>query len=177
MTPNIFRPFKFGKEIFHPKSFDENSFVMNFKMERHTAVPPHKHVHTTEHFRVLKGDVTFTVDGKKVFKKAGEELLVPKQMPHSISTGESEVEMTVTFVPCADTHHLFQILATVEPTYAVTINTMGKALYVMLQMKLRQFSNPHPAIANSVINAIIILYGKISGWDKLYYKYRDTTKR
>lgn len=48
MAANIFRPFKFGKETFHPQSFDENSFMMNFSMEKGAAVPPHKHFHTDE---------------------------------------------------------------------------------------------------------------------------------
>jgi mannose-6-phosphate isomerase-like protein (cupin superfamily) len=175
MTPNILRPFKFGKETFHPQSFDESNFVMKLTVEEGGAVPPHKHLHTTEHFRILKGEVTFKVNGEKVVRKAGEELFVPKLTPHSFSVGKNEAEMIVTFVPCADTHHLFQILAVVEPTEPITVKTMSKALYVMLQMNLRQFSNPHPAIANSIINAIIIFTGKVWGWDKLINKYCDTT--
>lgn len=167
MAANIFRPFKFGKETFHPQSFDENSFMMNFSMEKGAAVPPHKHFHTDEHFFVTDGEVTFTVDGKEVTKKAGEELLVPKLVPHSISAKSQAVKMKVTFTPCADTHRLFEILAAVEPTEVISIKTMSKAMYVMHQMKLRQFSNPHPAIANSIIYAIVIFIGKLAGWDKL----------
>jgi len=174
MAPNIFRPFKFGKETFHPQSFDENSFVMNFHMEKGAAVPPHKHVYASEHFRILRGEITFTVEGKKVIKTAGEEMMIPKLVPHSISAENQDVEVIVTFSPCADTHRLFQILATIEPSGAVTMTTMSKALYVMLQMNLKQFSNPHPAIANSIINAIVIATGKLWGWDKWTNKFRNT---
>jgi len=176
MAPNIFRPFKFGKETFHPQKFDENSFVMGFSVEKGGSVPPHKHEHASEHFSVLKGEVIFTVDGKKVIKKAGEEILIPMHTPHLFTVIKEDAEMTVTFAPCADTHRLFQILATIEPSGEVTMTTMSKALFVMLEMNLKQFSNPHPAFANNIINAIVIATGKLWGWNKLTKQFSDLIK-
>ncbi len=178
MTPNIFKPFKFGKETFHPQSFDENSFVMNFSLEKGGAVPPHTHHHCDEHFKVVKGEIKFTMNGKTIMKKAGEELYVPKLIPHTqANAGNETAELVISFHPCADTHRLFQILAILEPNQPISKTTMMKAMYIMDRLKMKQFSHPHPAIANSIIYFIIIAMGKLSGWDKLINKYRDTTNR
>ncbi len=178
MTPNIFRPFKFGKETFHPQSFDENSLVMKFSLEKGGAVPPHMHLHCDEHFKVLKGEMKFTMNGKTIMKKAGEDLYVPKLIPHTqANAGNETAELEISFHPCADTHRLFQILAIVEPTKPISMTTMMKAMYVMDRLKMKQFSHPHPALANSVIYFIVIAMGKLSGWNKLITKYQDTINR
>jgi quercetin dioxygenase-like cupin family protein len=84
MKTDIFRPLKIGKEVFHPTSFDENSFVMNWTMEAGGAVPQHVHKYMDEHFTITKGEILFTVNGKKIIKKEGEELFIPKGTAHSI---------------------------------------------------------------------------------------------
>ncbi len=178
MTSNIFRPFKFGKETFHPQSFDENSFVMNFSLEKGGAVPPHTHQHCDEHFKVVKGEMKFTMNGKTIMKKAGEELYVPKLTPHTqANAGNETAELVISFHPCADTHRLFQILNIIEPNPSISMTTMMKAMYVMDKLKMKQFSHPHPAMANSIIYSIVNIMGKLSGWDKLITKYSDTTNR
>lgn len=53
MTTNIFRPIQLGKETFHPQSFDENSFVMIYKLESDGMVPPHLHIYMDEYFSVI----------------------------------------------------------------------------------------------------------------------------
>jgi quercetin dioxygenase-like cupin family protein len=178
MTSNIFRPFKFGKETFHPQSFDENSFVMNFSLEKGGAVPPHTHQHCDEHFKVVKGEMKFTMNGKTIMKKAGEELYVPKLTPHTqANAGNETAELVISFHPCADTHRLFQILSIIEPNQSISMTTMMKAMYIMDKLKMKQFSHPHPAMANSIIYSIVNIMGKLSGWDKLITKYSDTTNR
>jgi quercetin dioxygenase-like cupin family protein len=152
--------------------------VMNFSLEKGGAVPPHTHQHCDEHFKVVKGEMKFTMNGKTIMKKAGEELYVPKLTPHTqANAGNETAELVISFHPCADTHRLFQILSIIEPNQSISMTTMMKAMYIMDKLKMKQFSHPHPAMANSIIYSIVNIMGKLSGWDKLITKYRDTTNR
>ncbi len=145
---------------------------MDFSIGKGGSVPPHMHQHCDEHFKILKGEMKFTVNGKVIMKKAGEELYVPKLTPHTqANAGNETAELQVSFLPCADTHHLFQMLAFAEPAKPVSTITMMKAMYVMDQLKLKQFSHPHPAFANSLILGIVNAMGKLSGWNKLVASY------
>lgn len=115
----------------------------------------------------------FNINGKIILKKAGEEIMVPKGTKHSIANkGQEQVEMIVKYVPCADTHRLFQILTTLGETKPVTMKTMMQAFYITKQLKLKPFSTPQPAIVNSIIVSIITFIGKLSGWDKLVSKFK-----
>ncbi len=172
MTTNIFRPIKFGKEVFHPKSYDENSFVMDWTMEAGGMVPPHKHEFMDEHFLITKGEVKFKVNSKTVVKKQGEEFLVPKGTPHSISNASgAPIGITVTYSPCSDTHRLFEMIATFDEANPGKVMNMLKSFYVGSRIGLKPFSTPHPAFASSIINFIITLTGKASGWDKLVKQF------
>jgi len=173
MATNIFRPIKFGKEVFYPKSYDENSFVMDWTMEAGGMVPPHKHEFMDEQFTVTKGEVLFTVNGKKVTKKVGEVLLVPKGTPHSIKNPvKGQIGLTVKYSPCSDTHRLFEMIATFDETNPGKVMNMLKAFYVGSRIGLKPFSTPHPAVASSIINFIVTVTGKVSGWDKLVTKFK-----
>lgn len=65
MKTDIFRPIKFGKEVFHPISFDENFFVMEWTVDTGGKVPAPVILHMEEHFKVTKGELIFHADGKK----------------------------------------------------------------------------------------------------------------
>jgi len=115
MKTNIFRPIKIGKETFHPKFFDESSFIMDWTMQEGGAVPQHLHKHMDELFTVTEGEVLFTVNGQKMIKKTGEVLFVPRGTPHSIKNETKEkIGLTVKYSPCADTHRMFEIIATLD---------------------------------------------------------------
>jgi len=168
MTTNIFRAFKIGKETFHPQTFDNHSFVMNYKLEPGGGVPPHAHLHMDEHFHILKGEMKFAVNGKTIIKKAGEEIIVTKGIKHSISNaGREQVEMIVKYMPCSDTHRFFEIISTLDDTKPATVKTLMQALYIANQLKLEQFSHPQPMVANNIIIGILKVVGKLSNWDKL----------
>jgi quercetin dioxygenase-like cupin family protein len=71
MSINIFRPIRLGKEVFHPKSYDENSFVMDWSIESGGKVPSHAHMHANEHFRITSGEITFVLNGEKTIEEVG----------------------------------------------------------------------------------------------------------
>jgi mannose-6-phosphate isomerase-like protein (cupin superfamily) len=174
VKPNIFRSIKFGKETFHPQSFNEEAFVMNYRLEKRGMVPPHFHAHMDEHFKVLSGEMKFTINGKSVIKTAGEEIIVQKGVPHSIrNMGEGIAELNVTYIPCADTHRLFEMLVTLDETRPFTVRNLLKAAYLTPKLKLREFSTPAaPAFVGALIKGIINTMGKWNGWDKHLTQFR-----
>lgn len=173
MASKIFRPLKFGKETFHATSYDEQSFVMNYLLESGGAVPPHVHKHMDEHFLVKRGVMTFTVAGKKIMKQQGEDVFVPKGVTHAIkNAGTDQVEMVVTYSPCADTHRMFEIIVALDAENPGSMMNMVKYFYLAPRLGLKEFSSPRPAFVMHILTFIVTVMGKLSGWDKLIAKFR-----
>jgi quercetin dioxygenase-like cupin family protein len=173
MTTDIFRPIKLGKEVFHPKSYDENSFVMKWTVEAGGKVPPHIHYHMDEHFTITKGEITFQVKGEKITKKNGEEFFVPKGTIHSVTNAiKGHSEMTVKYSPCADTHRMFQILTTLDEEKPGSMMNMMKYFYLVPRLGLKEFSAISPAFLMRIMTGVVYVIGKLSGWDKLIAKFK-----
>lgn len=51
--------------------------------------PPHVHRREDESFFVLEGEITFTLDGRKVVAKAGSFLQAPRNLPHAFKNESS----------------------------------------------------------------------------------------
>lgn len=174
MKVNIFREIKLGKEVFIPKHYDENTFVMDWTMQAGGKVPTHFHKFSDEHFKITKGEVEFTVSGEKISKKAGEELFVPKGIPHAINnSGKDAVQITVTYSPCADTHRLFEILVQVDEKNTGSQIKMIKYFYLAPHLGLKEFSTPSPAFILSILNGLSTFMGKLMRWDKLLQKIKQ----
>lgn len=173
MTKNIFRPIKLGKEVFHPKQYDENSFIMDWTMEAGGKVPTHIHQHMDEHFTITKGEILFKIKGESIRKKEGDKFFVPKGTPHSvINPTKGQIGMTVSYSPCADTHRMFQIIATLDETKPGSIMNMMKYFYLVPRLGLKVFSTIQPAFAMRLMNATITIMGKLSGWKKLVAQFK-----
>ncbi|MBK7762688.1 MAG: cupin domain-containing protein [Bacteroidetes bacterium] len=173
MTTNIFRPIKFGKEIFHAKSYDENSFVMDWRVEAGGKVPPHIHYHMDEHFSITQGEIIFHVNGEKITKKSGEDFFVSKGTLHSVTNAnKGQSAITVTYSPCADTHRMFHILAALDEENPGSVMNMMKYFYLVPRLGLKEFSSIHPAYLMNILNHTVTFIGKLSGWDKLIAKFK-----
>lgn len=173
MSKNIFRPISFGKEVFYPKSYDQNSFIMDWTMEAGGMVPPHLHKYSDEHFTVTKGEVLFTVNGEKIIKTVGDTLLVPKGITHSIKNpGNGQIGLNVTYSPCADVHRMFQIVSALDETNPGSVMNMVKFFYISPRLGLKEFSTPQPAFIMTIMSGIVTVMGKLSGWDKLVNQFR-----
>lgn len=172
METNIFRPIKLGKEVFRPKSYDENSFIMDWTIETKGKVPTHVHNYMDEYFAITKGEILIEVNGEKIIKKEGEELFVPKGTPHSVANPiKEQVEVTVKYSPCADTHRMFQIIATLDETNPGSFINMMKYFYLVPRLGLKEFSMIRPAFVMRIMNGIVTVMGKLSGWDRLVQKF------
>lgn len=173
MQTDIFRPINFGKEVFHPKSYDSDSFVMDWTIEAGGKVPTHVHNHMDEHFAITEGEILFQVNKERVLKKAGETCFVPKGTDHSVTNAfRGRSGMTVTYSPCADVHRMFEILATLDGSSPGSSINMVKYFYLAPRLGLKEFSLPRPAIAWKVMMALITFTGKLSGWDKLIDQFK-----
>ncbi|MBP7478230.1 MAG: cupin domain-containing protein [Chitinophagales bacterium] len=173
MSVDIFKPIQMGKEIFHPKSYDENSFVMDWSIEAGGSVPPHVHHYMDEHFLITKGEITFQVNGEKITKKPGEDFFVPKGIVHAVNNAvKGQSCITVTYSPCADTHRMFQILATLDIENPGSMINMMKYFYLVPKLGLKEFSSIHPPFIMSMMGGIVSVLGKIAGWDKLIVKFK-----
>jgi len=173
MTTNIFRPIKFGKEVFHAKHYDENSFVMDWTVETGGKVPPHVHHHMDEHFNITQGEFIFDVNGEKISKKKGETFFIPKGTIHSVANAVKGISaITVTYSPCADTHRMFQILADLDEQKPGSMLNMMKYFYLVPRLGLKEFSTIHPAFVMNMVTGIVNLIGKLSGWNRLVDKYK-----
>lgn len=92
---------------------------------------------------------------------------MPKGVKHSIkNVGHEQVEMNVKYVPCADTHRLFEAFAAFdEKNPGKTIN-MIKALYVCIHLNLKDFSTPQPAFIGAILKRVVLIMGRLGGWEK-----------
>ncbi len=173
MAVNIFRPIKFGKEVFIPKSFDQSHFTMDWWMEAGGKVPNHLHRYMDEHFTVTEGEVLFESKEEKIVKKAGETFFVPKGITHSVSNkSKNTICVTVKYSPCSDTHRMFEIVSTLDEENPGKMMNMVKYFYLAPRLGLQEFSTPQPQFIMNIISGIVTVMGKISGWDKLIPKFR-----
>lgn len=62
--------------------------------------PPHIHRREDESFFILEGEITFTLDGRKVVAQAGSFLQSPRNIPHSFrNEGSAPARMLILTVP------------------------------------------------------------------------------
>lgn len=169
----IYEPFSFEKQTFQCISYNESEFVMNWKMLPKGKVDPHIHEFSDEHFQIIKGTVQFKVDGQTLIKSAGEELMVRKGVVHSIvNNTDEEIDILVTYSPCADIHRMFQIMATLDKSKPGSSLNIAKYFYLAPRLGLKSFSTPQPKIAFVIVSMIITIVGKLSGWDKMIATFR-----
>jgi quercetin dioxygenase-like cupin family protein len=75
------------------------------------GIPPHVHTKEDEIFRVIKGQVELTVNGKSTILKAGDTAFAPKNIPHAWKViGNETAKMIVSAFP-AGIEKMFQQLA------------------------------------------------------------------
>lgn len=74
--------------------------VMEVSVSPGNGTPPHVHRRDDETFLVMDGEVTFSVDGQTIVRRAGEFLQAPKNVPHHyVNTGTTPARMVVTAAP------------------------------------------------------------------------------
>lgn len=80
-------------------------------VEPGVGIPMHIHTKEDEIFRVIKGQIEITVDGKTTVLEAGDSAFAPKNLPHSWKVvGTEKAQMITTAFP-AGIELMFQELA------------------------------------------------------------------
>lgn len=64
------------------------------------GIPMHIHTNEDEVFRILEGEMEFTVEGTKSLLRAGDTIFLPRQVPHSFKVvGTQNARAIITIVP------------------------------------------------------------------------------
>lgn len=64
------------------------------------GIPMHVHTNEDEVFRILEGEMEFTVEGNTSILKAGDTIFLPRQVPHSFRVvGEQNAKSIITIIP------------------------------------------------------------------------------
>jgi quercetin dioxygenase-like cupin family protein len=172
MKAIIYKPFSFEKQTFQCISYSESEFIMLWTLEPNGRVDPHFHKHSHEHFKITKGVAQFSVNGEKIIKKEGEELLVKKGIIHSIRNNSKEqIEVIVTYTPCADIHRMFIIMATLEQSNPGSSVNIAKYVYLAPRLGLKEFSTPQPEFVYKSLSVLVSVAGFFFGWKNLKEKF------
>jgi quercetin dioxygenase-like cupin family protein len=71
--------------------------------------PEHIHPYQENRFKVLKGELCFSIDGKEQIVSAGESISIPKNVPHHFwNSGNIEAHYIQEFYPALKIDRLFE---------------------------------------------------------------------
>ena len=174
MSHDTFEEICFMKQTFQCISYDEGAFVMDWKMEPKGFVPTHYHLHMDEHFLVTAGEARFMVNGTEVIAKKGDELMIPKGVPHSIRTISSDpLACRVIYSPCSDTHKMFAIFGGLKREGMSGMKYLLKAEYIARHLGLAPFSTSPGAMGmlERSIHALLQPVARIRGWNDTAKNY------
>jgi quercetin dioxygenase-like cupin family protein len=174
MKINILRKIPWvGKSYFHPFYVDDKILRMEACLPAGQSVPPHYHEHFEEHWMVKQGNPVFIANKERFPRKPGETFSAPKNIIHSIvNEGPEDVIVETSFLPCADVPKMFAIVAGLQDEAEKM--WMLKYLYVEKRAGLIPFSNltgPMSVLVKYAILPIIMVVGKVAGWDKFTSRY------
>jgi quercetin dioxygenase-like cupin family protein len=98
-------------------------------VEPGVGIPPHFHTREDEIFRVIKGQIEMTVDGKTTVLKAGDTAFAPKNIPHAWTVVGTEKAKMITSAFPAGIEMMFSELANLPPgppDMAVVLEIVGR---------------------------------------------------
>jgi hypothetical protein len=140
----------------------------------------HIHPDADEHFDITKGEVTFKIAGKKVVKKAGDQLDIPRGTPHEITNESgSESGCRVRYSPIADQDKFMRVCLFLLHNYPEINGKMPlmlKAFYLNRKLGYRDFSIPATASGKLMVSILMMptnLMAFFGGWGKLANVYRS----
>ena len=163
----------FGGNYFHPLYFDESVFRMEGCLRAGKSVPPHYHKDFDEYWTVKQGSPIFILGKEKHRRQPGEQFSAPRNIVHSIvNDGKEDVIVITEIRPCCDMVKMMSIIAGLQDDGEKY--WMFKYFYIEKKAGLRQFSmlgNTAMRIVSDTVMGVVMVIGKISGWDKFLDKY------
>ena len=144
------------------------------------AGPP-EHFHPTydEHFDILVGDFIFKIDGKERSAGAGEEILIPKGIPHTFRcVGDRHGVTIVETRPAARTGEVIATLFGLAHEGALTAQGQPKFLQAMVigseYADDTVFTNPPPSIAIPIAKTLAPI-GRLLKYRATYPRFSEET--
>lgn len=165
------------KERFQVLTLNNEIVEFDWTIQPGGSVPEHLHKESDEYFKVLEGELTFSLDGKTMIKKAGEELFVSKMALHSISNRSGNVgKCRVSYLPAADQGKFFQILFFLHELNPTDKTALFKAMYISDRLNYKEFSTMQGGIkiVMKVMMGFFSFFAFLTGWEKLVRKYVQT---
>ncbi len=163
-----------GKETFQPLNLSQTACEFEWTVQPGGSVPEHLHQEANEHFKVLEGEVTFKLGGKTIVAKAGDEVVIPRQILHSVSNKSNGVtRCLVWFTPAADQSKFFQILLFLKGENQQGMKAVLQAMFISNQLNYKEFSTVKGGM--KVVENLMMRYFKLTapltGWDKLVRRF------
>ena len=83
--------------------------------------PLHRHSREDEWFYILRGEITFEIDGKRIVLPAGGCAFAPRGTAHSFQNfSNTEAQILVLFTP-GGFHHFFEKLSSLQSSDPATL--------------------------------------------------------
>jgi quercetin dioxygenase-like cupin family protein len=105
---------KIGQTITFLKTAEDTGgeeLVIEARMRPGAFIPPHRHLHQEETFEVLEGTGTFTVAGRKIVARPGDQVRIAAGVTHRFRNATTdEVQVRATLRPALRTEALFEQL-------------------------------------------------------------------
>jgi oxalate decarboxylase/phosphoglucose isomerase-like protein (cupin superfamily) len=140
---------------------------------------PFEHVHVCqdEIFHVEKGEIRARVNGKTLFGKTGESLMVPRGVRHiAYNDRDEKLVCIVDYKPGLDHYTTMQCLAGLTLDGMIGKNGLVDIPRVMYLLKRANVQSlPRPAFAPNFAfrlgMSVFYMFGGMLGWEDLYKKY------
>jgi quercetin dioxygenase-like cupin family protein len=179
-----------GKRITNPVNKQTIEFVTTAKdsqgeklemissWEPHSTRPAeHYHPHQEEIFRVLKGELTIALHGRKYKLKKGETVHIPPSTVHAMwNESDSEVVVNWKVFPAYGTEYLLETGIGLAADGKTTSTGMPGILQVALLAKRfrKEFRLHKPSyVLQEIIFCLLTPFALLSGKRAVYQKYID----
>lgn len=150
---------------------------------RFTVMPggfkPVEHVHPffDESFKVIKGRLTYKLDGKLRTLNEGEEITLPKGIPHTHYNDEAEeLILEQTFSPSLDVELFLENLFGLSCDGRVK-NGQPELLQIMVwlrKLKAKTYLAKLPVGIQDALSIVLSPVAKVMGYKASYSKYSDS---
>lgn len=139
--------------------------------------PEHFHPTYAEHFDIIVGDFIFKMDGKERSAAAGEQVVIPKGVPHTFRcVGDTYGVTIVETRPAARTGEVIATLFGLAHEGALTPQGQPKLLQAMVigseYADDTVFINPPPSIAIPIAKLLAPL-GRLLGYRATYPRFSE----
>jgi len=180
MAIDLYKPFTnpITRETFRCISSNPEAYIMEWTVHPGGYVPfEHVHVNQDEIFHVQQGRIRAKVNGRELFGKIGDTLIIPKGIKHiAFNAKDTPLVCIVEYRPGLDHYTTMQCFAGLTLDGNVDrrgLVSIPKIMYLLKKGNI--LSLPRPAFAPDPIFRLgmnfFYIIGTMMGWESLYKRY------